>query len=58
MFTALLEHASAVLYKEGISLLGVDFESINPPASAFWNRHFTSYTCGVVRRIDEHILLA
>lgn len=58
VFTALLEHASAVLYKEGIPLLGVDFESINPPASAFWNRHFTSYTCGVVRRIDEHILLA
>lgn len=57
IFTSLLGFASAALYKEGIPLLGVDFESVNPPAYAFWNRHFSSYTCGVVRRIDEHILL-
>ncbi len=57
IFTALLEFVSAALSREGVPLLGVDFESINPPAFAFWNRHFSSYTCGVVRRIDEHILL-
>jgi hypothetical protein len=38
---------------QGYARLGVDFESINPPAYAFWTKHFQAYTCGVVRRIDE-----
>jgi GNAT superfamily N-acetyltransferase len=37
----------------GCIRLGVDFESINPPAYAFWTKHFQAYTYGVVRRIDE-----
>lgn len=33
--------------------LGVDFESINPPAYGFWLKYFSAYTNSVVRRIDE-----
>lgn len=40
----------------GLRHLGVDYESINASGSGFWNKHFTAYTHGVVRRIDEHIL--
>lgn len=39
-----------------IQHLGVDFESINPTAYSFWNKHFAAYTNGVVRRIDEHVI--
>jgi GNAT superfamily N-acetyltransferase len=41
------------LAEQGCTRLGVDFESINPPAYAFWTKHFQAYTYGVVRRIDE-----
>jgi hypothetical protein len=34
----------------------VDFESINSTAHRFWWKYFGIYTCGVVRRIDEHAL--
>lgn len=44
----------ASLRRGGITRLGVDFESINPAAYGFWLKHFTAYTVGVVRRIDEH----
>ena len=41
---------------DGFTRLGVDYESINPSGSAFWQKYFTSYTHSVVRRIDEHAL--
>jgi GNAT superfamily N-acetyltransferase len=40
----------------GYTRLGVDFESINPAAYAFWLKYFDAYTHSVVRRIDEHAL--
>jgi GNAT superfamily N-acetyltransferase len=45
------------LKAENYTRLGVDFESINPAAYGFWLKYFNAYTHGVVRRIDEHILL-
>jgi len=42
--------------KEGYAYLGVDYESLNPTAYAFWQKYFSAYTHGLVRRIDEHIL--
>jgi len=44
------------LKADGITRLGVDFESFNPSGSGFWLKHFTAYTHGVVRRIDEKAL--
>ena len=38
------------------TMLGVDFESINPSGSGFWLKFFHAYTNGVVRRIDERIM--
>ncbi len=52
----LLNFMVKLLRNEGILRLGVDFESINPAAWGFWTKHFTPYTYGVVRRIDERIL--
>ena len=42
-----------LLKPEGYKYLGVDFESINPPAYAFWLKYFTAYIHSVVRCIDE-----
>ena len=42
------------LKEHGYSRLGVDFESINPSGSGFWQKYFTAYTHSVVRRIDEY----
>ena len=35
--------------------LGVDYESINPYANAFWKKYFKPYTFTLTRRIDERI---
>lgn len=56
VYPNLLNHVVDVLRTEGVVRLGVDFESINPTAYGFWLKHFTPYTYGVVRRIDEDIL--
>lgn len=52
----LLHELARGLNKDGFTRLGVDFESINPAAYGFWLKHFDAYTCGLVRRIDEHVL--
>lgn len=52
----LLRYLSDVLHREGVPLLGVDCESINPTALGFWPKHFEVYTHSVVRRIDENVL--
>lgn len=49
----LLAYLIKLLNQEGYQLLGVDCESINPTARAFWTKYFTEYTHSVVRRIDE-----
>jgi GNAT superfamily N-acetyltransferase len=41
------------LKMNGYTRLGVDFESINPNAYAFWLKYFEAYGHSVVRRIDE-----
>ncbi len=41
---------------EGYKWLGVDYESFNPTAYAFWSKYFEPYTNSVTRRIDEAIL--
>lgn len=41
------------LQKEGYTHLGVDFESFNATANAFWRKYFMVYTHSLVRRIDE-----
>lgn len=56
LYASLLNYVLSVLAKEGITHLGVDFETINPTANAFWRKHFAAYTHSVVRRIDENIL--
>lgn len=57
VYQNLLNFAISVLKAEGYMKLGVDFESFNPTAHGFWMKYFTAYTHGVVRRIDERILL-
>lgn len=55
VYRNLLSFLAGTLKKEeGYVHIGVDFESINPAAYGFWNKYFDAYTCGVVRRIDEH----
>ena len=49
----LLNYAIAQMKAAGASSLGVDFESFNLAASAFWLRHFTAYSYSVTRRIDK-----
>lgn len=48
---ALLDYVIMSMKKEGYTLLGVDYESINPTALHYWRKHFTPYTCSVTRRI-------
>lgn len=53
---ALLQFILQALRSEGAVRLSVDFESINPIASRFWQKHFMAYTHSVTRRIDEDVL--
>ena len=56
LFANLLDFTVAQLRAKGTTLLGVDYESINPTASGAWGKYFTPYTHSVVRRIEENIL--
>ncbi|MBR3927911.1 MAG: GNAT family N-acetyltransferase [Clostridia bacterium] len=53
---ALLKYVLDVLKGEGIPLIGVDCESINPTAINFWKKYFAPYTQSLVRRIDENAI--
>lgn len=53
VFVNLLNYVVEELKKQEVRLLGVDYETFNPTANGAWNKYFTSYTCSVVRRIDE-----
>jgi GNAT superfamily N-acetyltransferase len=53
IYQGLLNFTILKLKAEGYKRLGVDFESFNSTANAFWLKYFTAYTNSVVRRIDE-----
>jgi len=53
----LLKMAVEELITQGYTRLGVDYESINPSGSRFWQKYFNAYTASVVRRIDESVLM-
>lgn len=57
VYQGLLNFTVSALKQEGITRLGVDFESLNPAAWHFWPKYFHVYSYGLVRRIDEHALL-
>ena len=52
----LINYTVDALKKDGDTHLGVDYESINPTANSFWQKHFTPYTYSLTRRIDERII--
>ena len=52
---SLLAYIRDTLKNEGISHLGVDFETLNPTALNFWGKYFQPYTYSFARRIDERI---
>lgn len=58
VYANLLNHSIRTLKTEGYTRLGVDFESINPAAWGFWSKYFSAYTYGVVRRIDENVMIS
>lgn len=49
----LLNRVLQTLQGEGLRYLGVDYETINPTAAAFWPKHFTPYTLSLARRTDQ-----
>lgn len=49
----LLGFALDTLRGEGMTHLGVDYESMNPTAAAFWQKYFRPYTYSLTRRLDE-----
>lgn len=51
----ILQHIVGWLKTHDYEYLGVDFESINPSANAFWSRYFKPYSISLTRRIDENI---
>lgn len=56
LFANLLDFTVEYLRKEGITRLGVDYESINPTANGAWGKYFTPYTHSVVRRIADYAM--
>lgn len=54
--TALLNYSQVFLGQHRKARTGVDFESINPSGSRFWDRYLTPYSYSLARRIDERIL--
>lgn len=53
IYQNLLNYVIDQLKGNGVKRLGVDYESFNPTANAFWPKYFDEYTHSVVRRIDE-----
>lgn len=50
---ALLGEVARECVRSGETLLGVDFETLNPAAERFWLKRFTPYTTSLVRRLDR-----
>lgn len=55
-YPALMAKAMEWMEARGYTHCGVDYESFNPTARLFWEKHFTPYTASLVRRIDERII--
>ena len=55
--TRLLATVDSWAKDQGYKLLGVDYETINPLGSRYWERYFVPYTYSLVRRIDERIVV-
>lgn len=55
--TALLDAAQRDLAAQGVPLLGVDCETLNPPAFRCWSKRFAPFTYSFVRRLDERCAL-
>lgn len=53
----LLSFIVNTLKTEGITHLGVDYETLNPTALNFWSKYFSPYTYSFARRIDERVKL-
>ncbi|MBR2718689.1 MAG: GNAT family N-acetyltransferase [Clostridia bacterium] len=49
----LLDYILNTLRAEGMTWLGVDYETMNPTAAGFWEKYFRPYTASLVRRIDR-----
>ena len=56
VMSALIQYASARAHAQGFTHLGVDCETLNPPAFRFWKKHFSPFTYSAVRRLDERLL--
>lgn len=54
MATALLDAALAHVATRGFTRMSVDYETVNPPALAFWPRHFATVATSVMR-IPERV---
>ncbi len=55
VFSAFITYIVNLLVDRGYKYLGVDYESFNPNANTFWQKHFTPYTYSLARRVDERI---
>ena len=51
LYRQLLYYVAGELARQGFRRLGVDYESFNPTAVGFWEKHFAPYTRGLVRLI-------
>lgn len=57
LIDALLDAAQRDLAAQGVPLLGVDCETLNPPAFRCWSKRFAPFTYSFVRRLDERCAL-
>lgn len=57
LIDALLDAAQRDLAAQGMPLLGVDCETLNPPAYRCWSKRFAPFTYSFVRRLDERCAL-
>ena len=57
LIDALLDAAQRDLAAQGVPLLGVDCETLNPPAYRCWSKRFAPFTYSFVRRLDERCAL-
>lgn len=57
LIDALLDAAQRDLAAQGVPLLGVDCETLNPPAFRCWSKRFAPFTYSFVRRLDERCTL-
>lgn len=57
LIDALLDAAQRDLAAQDVPLLGMDCETLNPPAFRCWSKRFAPFTYSFVRRLDERCAL-